>query len=78
MMSRFQFYWENFLMMVNNQYEREIILVANQPIGFTTVRDAINAVIGTKHFCILHLRSILDIATDYCLFIFPQKYIMLV
>lgn len=35
--------------MVNNQYEREIILVANQPIGFTTVRDAINAVIGTNY-----------------------------
>lgn len=65
-------------MMVNNQSEREIILDANQPIGFTTIRDAINAVIGTKHLCIPHPRNILDIAIDYCLFIFPQKYIMLV
>lgn len=65
-------------MMVGNQPERGIILDANQPIEFNTIEDAINAVIGTRHFCIPHPRSILDIATDYCLFNFPQKYIMLV
>lgn len=36
-------------MMVGNQPEREIILDANQPIEFNTIKDAINAVIGTNY-----------------------------
>lgn len=49
MMSQCQFCWEDFLMMVGNQPEREIILDANQPIEFNTIKDAINAVIGTNY-----------------------------
>lgn len=36
-------------MMVGNQPEREIIPDANQPIEFNTIKDAINAVIGTNY-----------------------------
>ena len=36
-------------MVVGNQPERETVLDSNQPIEFTTIKDAINAVIGTNY-----------------------------